>query len=101
MEHPTTSDVEFGETFYLPCKFNREINECVWLRHGYNLQISDRYQYYDDHDGYNTSDCSLVITNFQKIDVGVWICGSISDDEDDGVTSEAAYLYFESSGIQL
>lgn len=98
MKHPKTSDIKFGDTISLSCIFSSKVNECFWLRHGNNVEILDRYQYIDDNNGYNTTDCSLIIISFQEIDVGDWMCGSISDEEGDVIVSETAYLYHINNG---
>lgn len=73
------------------CELNSEV-DCFWMRNGFHVEITDRYQYINGKNGLNSSDCTLSINNVQPMDITFWQCGSMATSIDPGTLSEKVWL---------
>jgi hypothetical protein len=73
------ADVEFGDTIMLICTFEKPVN-CGWSRGGFLLDFERRYTYATGN-GSMTTECSMIIRQFQQIDHGEWKCEGLGDSE--------------------
>lgn len=75
--------VEYGSCLILSCTFNLPMEACAW-EHGTTVEIEDRYSYVGEEKGWNTTNCSLEIKDFQTHDESIWRCNSMATEKHDG-----------------
>jgi len=90
-----TATVAKGSTVALQCYFNSNVN-CAWVRRGILLTIGQRYKYQEGN-GEDTKDCSLLIENIAEIDDGEWKCESLGDDSKISVTGSLVQVAIQNS----
>lgn len=62
----------------LLCHFPKQVF-CAWFRRGSYMDINKRYSFVDvKTNGELSTDCSIVIDDFQEADLGQWDCESMS-----------------------
>jgi len=84
-----------GSTVVLQCYFNSNVN-CAWVRSGILLIIGQRYNYQEGN-GENTKDCSLLIENLSEIDIGEWRCENLGDDSTSSVRRSLVHVAMQNS----
>jgi len=94
IQEPNNTSVQLGSNTTLHCIFDKEV-DCVWLRNGFQLEISNRYDYISDKNGKMTKDCSIYIRNVTQWDKGKWTCGSMADAHRDGLMSKEVNLILQ------
>ncbi|GAB6030818.1 hypothetical protein CHUAL_007662 [Chamberlinius hualienensis] len=62
-----------NQTIEIPCRLYFIWN-CTWKRNNEVIDIKNRFEYSGAKRGIDTTDCSIKIKQFQKIDQGEWIC---------------------------
>ena len=90
-QEPDNTIVQLGDNVTLNCIFDKEI-DCVWQRNGFELDISNRYDYIDEKKGKMTKDCSIRLRNVTRWDIARWVCGSMGDSRKDGIMSKEVRL---------